>query len=114
MNRSSFQKGDSFSIASRLGELEQIRYENRSLLVTNNYQKNKKLVVNNNNNNHSNPHHTIVDNHINYKTEYDRKELLSNKENRSPNVVSVEYSRTNGKFTSSYVVWKRVYNLLSQ
>eukprot|EP00871_Galdieria_phlegrea_P002667 jgi/Galph1/3400/GphlegSOOS_G2025.1 len=102
MNSSSFQKGDSFSIASRLGELEQIRYENRSLLVTNSYQKNEKLVKNNHNH-HSNPHHTIVDNHINYNTEYDRKELLSNKENRSPNVVSVEYSRTNDNRFPSYL-----------
>ncbi|GJD10077.1 Aurora kinase A-A [Galdieria sulphuraria] len=92
MNNASFQKSDSFSIASRLGELEQIRYENRSLLMANNYQKNMKLVGNKN----IDQCDTRVDNQMSLRWERDnRKELWDNKENRSPNVVSTEYLRTN-------------------
>ncbi|GJQ14801.1 hypothetical protein GpartN1_g6592.t1 [Galdieria partita] len=93
MNNTSFQKSDSFSIAARLGELEQIRYENRSLLMTNNYQRNKKLVGNKNADQYDN--NTLVDSHMPFRLEHDRKELLANKENRSPNVVSMEFLRTN-------------------
>jgi len=98
-NESCVQKTDSFSIASRLGELEKLRNENRSfLLAANNYPRNNKLVANKTT---DYPNYRDYDTNNNKTSATLRKPYVdnNNKENRSPNVVATEYLENN---TSKY------------
>jgi len=99
-NESCVQKTDSFSIASRLGELEKLRNENRSfLLAANNYPRNNKLVANKTT---DYPNYRDYDTNNNKTSATLRKPYVdnNNKENRSPNVVATEYLENNTMYSS--------------
>eukprot|EP00871_Galdieria_phlegrea_P000804 jgi/Galph1/1724/GphlegSOOS_G420.1 len=99
MNHSSFQRESQFSISSKLGELEQLRHENRSFLYSE-YSRKKKQVPFHEDSPHLNIQEKgqVLKNHTYRKIDEwkinreQNRNLIANKENHSPNIPASSYS----------------------